>query len=72
VEHVVKEGKGRDGLCAVATTTFRPGADPTTANYNAGVVKIYNETSGLVRFKNKNSYFYFEKRSSICTTPLAL
>jgi hypothetical protein len=27
--------------------------------------KSYNATSSLVRFENKNIFFYFEKRSSI-------
>jgi hypothetical protein len=35
----------------------------TTLSYNASVVKIYNATSSLVRFKNKNVSFYFERRS---------
>jgi hypothetical protein len=30
------------------------GANPTTPNYSASIVKIYNATSSLVRFKNKN------------------
>jgi hypothetical protein len=29
--------------------------------YNASVVKIHNATSSLVRFGNKNIFFYFEK-----------
>jgi hypothetical protein len=31
--------------------------------YNASAVKIYNSTSSLVRFENKNVFFCFEKRS---------
>jgi hypothetical protein len=40
-----------------------PAAIPTTASYNASVVKIYNATSSLVYFENLNIFFYFEKRS---------
>jgi hypothetical protein len=29
-------------------------------SYNASVVKIYNATSSLVRFENKNILIYFE------------
>jgi hypothetical protein len=36
-----------------------PGADPTTSGYNASAVKIYNATSSLVRFQNKNISLYF-------------
>jgi hypothetical protein len=43
--------------------------NPTTVSYNACAVKIYNAsavkifnaTSSQVRFKNENSFFYFEK-----------
>jgi hypothetical protein len=51
--------------------TNSSGADPTIASYNAGGVKIYNATSSLVRFGNKNLLFYSEKRSSL-QTKLAL
>jgi hypothetical protein len=40
------------------------GPNPTTS--------IYNATGSLARFENKNSLFYFEKRSSLLHTPLAL
>jgi hypothetical protein len=33
------------------------GPNPTTASYNASVVKIYKATSSLVRFENNNTYF---------------
>jgi hypothetical protein len=29
-------------------------------SYNASVVKIYNATSSLLRFENKNCYFFYE------------
>jgi hypothetical protein len=29
-------------------------------SYNASAVKIYNATSSLMLFKNKNIFFYFE------------
>jgi hypothetical protein len=41
------------------------GANPTTASYNASAVQTYNATSSLVRFENKNIFFYYEKRSSL-------
>jgi hypothetical protein len=34
------------------------GANPTTVSYNANDVKIYNATSSLVRFENRNIFFY--------------
>jgi hypothetical protein len=35
--------------------------NPTTASYNASVVKIYNATSCQVRFEKKNIFIYIEK-----------
>jgi hypothetical protein len=49
-----------------------PGANPTILSYNASVEKIYNTTSSLVRFENKNIFLYFDKPSSLCDTTLAL
>jgi hypothetical protein len=40
---------------------LEPGANPTIASYNASAVKIYDATSSLVRFENKNIFLYFEK-----------
>jgi hypothetical protein len=37
------------------------GANPTIASYNASAVKSYSATNSLVRFKNTNIFFYFEK-----------
>jgi hypothetical protein len=34
-----------------------PGVNPTTLSYNASALKIYNTTSRLVRFENKNVLF---------------
>jgi hypothetical protein len=47
--------------------TFRvtTGANPTTAIYNASAAKIYNATSSLVRFENKNIFVYNEKCHSL-------
>jgi hypothetical protein len=42
--------------------TFCPVPNPTTASYNASVVKIYNAKSSLVRFESKNILFFFDKR----------
>jgi hypothetical protein len=33
---------------------IEPGANPAMESYNASAVKIYNVTSSLVRFENKN------------------
>jgi hypothetical protein len=49
-----------------------PGPNPTTSINNASVVNFYNATGSLARFENKNIFFYFEKRSSLHTTTLAL
>jgi hypothetical protein len=51
---------------------MKPGANPTIASYNTGVVKNYNTLSSLVRFENKNVFFYYEKRFSLLCTTLAL
>jgi hypothetical protein len=40
--------------------------------YNVSALKIYHAKSSLVRFENKNILIYFEKRSSILPTTLAL
>jgi hypothetical protein len=48
------------------------GANPTIASYNASVVKFYNATDSLECFENKIIFFYFEKRSSLLHTTLAL
>jgi hypothetical protein len=40
----------------------QPGANPTIASYNGGVVKIYNAASILVHFENKN---ILKKRSRL-------
>jgi hypothetical protein len=42
-----------------------PDANSTIVSYNASAVKIYNQTSSLVLFENKNVFFYFETRSSL-------
>jgi hypothetical protein len=52
---------------------IKPGAKPTIVSYNASTVKIYNATSSLVRFGNRNIFFYFEKTLVyILCTALAL
>jgi hypothetical protein len=40
--------------------------------YNASAVKNYNATSSLVRFENKNIFFWNKKCSSLGTKTLAL
>jgi hypothetical protein len=42
-----------------------PGPNPTIVSYNASAVKIYNATSSLVCFENKNIFFCLKKRSSL-------
>jgi hypothetical protein len=37
------------------------GLDPTIVSCNSGSVENYNVTSSLVRFQNKNNFFYFLK-----------
>jgi hypothetical protein len=44
---------------------FAPGANPTTSNYNASVVKIYNATGSLARYENMKIFFCFVKRCSL-------
>jgi hypothetical protein len=39
----------------------KPGADPTIASYNAGVVKIYSAASSLLRFGSKNIFLTMKK-----------
>jgi hypothetical protein len=39
---------------------------------NASGVEYYNVASSLVRFENKNSFFFVEKRSSLLQRTLAL
>jgi hypothetical protein len=41
------------------------GVNPTTVNYNASAVKMYNAASSLVRYEIKNIFFYSEIRSSL-------
>jgi hypothetical protein len=48
-----------------------PGANPTIGNYNVSAVKIYNATSILVRFENKN-IFSTKGKTLYPTTTLAL
>jgi hypothetical protein len=40
--------------------------------FNASAVKLYNATSSLVRFVNKNISFYYKKRCSLLPTMLLL
>jgi hypothetical protein len=41
--------------------SLNPGTNHTIVSYNASVVNIYNTTSSLVPFENKNIFFNFEK-----------
>jgi hypothetical protein len=38
-----------------------PRSHPTIVSYNAGVVEMYNATSSLVCFENKNILLFFVK-----------
>jgi hypothetical protein len=40
---------------------LKPGANPTIVSYKAGAVKNYNVTGSLMRFGNKNIFFYSRK-----------
>jgi hypothetical protein len=48
-----------------AADGFTSGANPTIVSYSASDEKNYNAKSCLVRFENKNIFFYIEKRSSL-------
>jgi hypothetical protein len=37
------------------------GTNPTIVSYNASAVNIYNTTSSLVHFENRNIFFCFKK-----------
>jgi hypothetical protein len=41
-------------------------------NYNACDVKIHSATSSLVRFKNKDMFFYFDKDALACLNASAV
>jgi hypothetical protein len=51
---------------------MRTGAIPTIVSYDASAVNIYNATSNLERFENKNMFFYSNKRTGLLCTMLAL
>jgi hypothetical protein len=59
----IKITRNSDTLPICLSYIITPGPHPTTESYNASVVKIYNATSSLVRFKNKYIYFDFEKNA---------
>jgi hypothetical protein len=44
---------------------FKAGSISTIVSYDDNVVKKYNTTGSLVRFKNKNIFFYLQKRFSL-------
>jgi hypothetical protein len=43
-----------------------PGANPTIVSYSAGVVKLYNASSSLVRFENKKWFSFAPKNALAC------
>jgi hypothetical protein len=44
----------------VGIVIVNSGANPTIVYYNASDVKIYYDTSSLVRFENKNRIFHVQ------------
>jgi hypothetical protein len=40
-----------------------PGPNPTIASNNASVVNFYNATGSIVRFINKNIFFFYSKNA---------
>jgi hypothetical protein len=44
---------------------LHPGADPTIVSYNASAVKIYNDTSSLVRFKKAKMFSSIFKKAGV-------
>jgi hypothetical protein len=44
---------------------WKPGANPTIVSYNASVVQVFNATSSLGHFENKNISSTLKKRSSL-------
>jgi hypothetical protein len=47
-------------MLLIVTILLTPGANRTIASYKASAVKIYNDTSSLVCFENKNILLYCE------------
>jgi hypothetical protein len=43
----------------VAAQEPKSGANPSIVSYNANVAKIHNAIYSLVRFENKNIFFYY-------------
>jgi hypothetical protein len=50
--------KSKAHIEPIINWSAKPWANPTTVSYNASVVKIYNATSSMVRFYNKDYYFW--------------
>jgi hypothetical protein len=46
--------------------------NPTNVSYKSSVVNFYNPTGSLTHLENKNILLYFEQRSSLLCTTLAL
>jgi hypothetical protein len=43
--------------------TLQSAPNPTIASYNASVVNFYNATGSIVRFINKNIFFFYSKNA---------
>jgi hypothetical protein len=46
-----------------SSLNFFSGPNPTIASYNASVVNFYNATGSIVRFINKNIFFFYSKNA---------
>jgi hypothetical protein len=44
-------------MCLGSECSFKTGANPMIASYNASAVTFYNATDNLGRFENKNIFF---------------
>jgi hypothetical protein len=55
-------------LYVVVNSEVSPGANLTTASYNASTVKIYNATSSLVRFENEKRFHLLQNTIQLTTT----
>jgi hypothetical protein len=49
---------GKGFILSLRFVTKASGANPSTVSYNASVVKIYIAKGSLMRFENKNIFFY--------------
>jgi hypothetical protein len=67
IDHSTKQAE-----ITIVTKNDASGPNPTIVSYNASVVKLYYATSSTARFRTEVIFPYCKKRSSLCTTTLAL